>query len=146
MKVLMKVLMNLAVHRGRYERLHQPADPIPTAGSQGCLDGPHRWSTTRKDEVFVFRSGRCVVTIASSAQRKREGSVDLLSIPEAARRIGVHADTLYRLCRTGQFPPAIQIGRGWRVSVPRLDRYLHGDETGSYPETDPDSLETAVDS
>jgi hypothetical protein len=34
----------------------------------------------------------------------------------------------------------------WRVSVPRLDRYLHGDGTGSYPESDPDSLETAVDS
>ena len=94
----------------------------------------------------MFRSGRCVVTIASSAQRKREGSIDLLSIPETARRIGVHADTLYRLCRTGQFPPAIQIGRVWRVSVPRLDRYLHGDGTGSYPESDPDSLETAVDS
>jgi len=94
----------------------------------------------------VFRSGRCVVTIASSAQREREGFVDLLSIPETARRIGVHADTLYRLCRTGQFPPAIQIGRVWRVSVPRLDRYLHGDGTGSYPESDPDSLETAVDS
>ena len=74
----------------------------------------------------MFRSGRCVVTIASSAQRQREGSVDLLSIPETARRIGVHAE--------------------WRVSVPRLDRYLHGDGTGSYPESDPDSLETAVDS
>jgi excisionase family DNA binding protein len=52
---------------------------------------------------------------------------DLISIPEAARRVGVHADTLYRLCRTGQFPPALQIGARWRVSVPRLDRYLHAD-------------------
>jgi excisionase family DNA binding protein len=75
-----------------------------------------------------------------------DGSVDLLSIPETARRIGVHADTLYRLCRTGQFPPAIQIGRGWRVSVPRLNRYLHGDETASDAEPDRDSVETAVDS
>jgi excisionase family DNA binding protein len=54
---------------------------------------------------------------------------DLISIPEAAHRIGVHADTLYRLCRTGQFPPAIQIGSRWRVSVPRLERYLHADAT-----------------
>jgi excisionase family DNA binding protein len=53
---------------------------------------------------------------------------DLISIPEAARRVGVHADTLYRLCRTGQFPPAIQIGSRWRVSVPRLERFLHEDE------------------
>jgi excisionase family DNA binding protein len=52
---------------------------------------------------------------------------DLISIPEAARRIGLHADTLYRLCRTGRFPPALQIGARWRVSVPRLERYLHGE-------------------
>jgi excisionase family DNA binding protein len=52
---------------------------------------------------------------------------DLISIPEAARLVGLHADTLYRLCRTGQFPPAIQIGARWRVSVPRLERYLHAD-------------------
>ena len=53
---------------------------------------------------------------------------DLISIPEAARRVGVHSDTLYRLCRTGQFPPAIEIGSRWRVSVPRLERFLHVDE------------------
>jgi excisionase family DNA binding protein len=55
--------------------------------------------------------------------------VDLISIPEAARRVGLHPDTLYRLCRTGRFPPAIQIGSRWRVSVPRLERYLHADVT-----------------
>ena len=80
------------------------------------------------------------------ADATRSEVVHLLSIPETARRIGVHPDTLYRLCRTGQFPPAIQIGRGWRVSVPRLDRYLHGDETDSYAEPDPEPIETAVGS
>jgi len=54
-------------------------------------------------------------------------TADLISIPEAARRVGLHADTLYRLCRTGRFPPALQIGARWRVSVPRLERYLHGE-------------------
>jgi predicted DNA-binding transcriptional regulator AlpA len=53
---------------------------------------------------------------------------DLISIPETARRIGLHADTLYRLCRMGQFSPAIHIGGRWRVSVPRLERYLHGED------------------
>ena len=53
-------------------------------------------------------------------------SGDLISIPEAARRLGLHAETVYRLCRRGEFSPAIQIGRRWRVSVPRLERYLHG--------------------
>jgi excisionase family DNA binding protein len=57
---------------------------------------------------------------------------DLISVPETARRIGLHADTLYRLCRTGQFSPAIHIGGRWRVSVPRLERYLHGG--GSNPD------------
>jgi excisionase family DNA binding protein len=56
---------------------------------------------------------------------------DLISIPEAARRVGLHADTLYRLCRTGRFPPALQIGARWRVSVPRLERYLHGESDGT---------------
>ncbi len=55
---------------------------------------------------------------------------DLITVPEAAKMIGLHTDTLYRLCRTGQFDPAIQIGARWRVSVPRLERYLHGDTAG----------------
>ena len=55
---------------------------------------------------------------------------DLISIGEAARRVGLHRDTLYRLARTGEFPPAIQIGSRWRVSVPRLERFLHGAEVG----------------
>ena len=56
-----------------------------------------------------------------------EPAPDLITVPEAARRVGMHADTLYRLARSGAFTPAIQIGSRWRVSVPRLERYLHGD-------------------
>jgi excisionase family DNA binding protein len=67
------------------------------------------------------------MTIVASARNDKLAAADLISIPDAAVRIGLHADTLYRLCRTGQFPPAIQIGSRWRVSVPRLERYLHGD-------------------
>ncbi len=52
---------------------------------------------------------------------------DLISIPEAARLVGLHPDTLYRLARSGQFEPAIKIGDRWRVSVPRLERFLHAD-------------------
>jgi len=54
---------------------------------------------------------------------------DLITIPAAAQIVGMHADTLYRLARSGQFPPALQIGSRWRVSVPRLERYLHGDDS-----------------
>ena len=58
-------------------------------------------------------------------------AADLISVPAAAIRLGLHADTLYRLCRTGRFPPAIQIGARWRVSLPKLERYLHGDSVES---------------
>lgn len=52
---------------------------------------------------------------------------DLMTVPEAARRLGIHPDTAYRLARTGQLPGALQVGTRWRVSVPRLERALHGD-------------------
>jgi len=52
---------------------------------------------------------------------------DLISIRQAAERLGLHPDTLYRLARTGHFPPAVQIGARWVVSVPRLERFLHGE-------------------
>jgi excisionase family DNA binding protein len=68
------------------------------------------------------------MTLAIGAQHDQLAARDLISVPDASRRIGVHPDTLYRLCRTGQFPPAIQIGTRWRVSVPKLERFLHGDQ------------------
>jgi excisionase family DNA binding protein len=57
-------------------------------------------------------------------------AADLISVPQAARRIGIQPDTLYRLARSGQFPPAIAIGGRWKVSVPRLEHYLHGEAAG----------------
>ena len=70
--------------------------------------------------------GRTVTLVPRNQVDQNVGS-DLISVPEAARRIGLHADTLYRLCRTGQFPPSVQIGTRWRVSVPKLERFLHSD-------------------
>lgn len=52
---------------------------------------------------------------------------DLLKVPEAAKLLGVNPETLYRLIKAGKFPPAIRIGASIRVSVPRLERFLHGD-------------------
>lgn len=80
----------------------------------------------RSDDDAHDRRG-ADVTMVAGVDEARLAVSDLISIPDAADRIGLHADTLYRLCRTGQFPPAIQIGSRWRVSVPRLERYLHGD-------------------
>ena len=72
-----------------------------------------------------------VVAIGRPMAEDRDSSrPDLVGIPKAAGRIGVHPDTLYRLARTGQFPPAIHVGSRWRVSVPRLERFLHGEGDG----------------
>ena len=60
-------------------------------------------------------------TLAPSAPR------DLETIPPVARRLGMHPDTLYRLCKAGKFEPAVRIGGQWRISIPKLERMLHGD-------------------
>jgi excisionase family DNA binding protein len=52
---------------------------------------------------------------------------DLLTVHAAAGRVGVHPETLYRAIRAGEFEPAVRIGGSWRVSVPKLNRLLHGD-------------------
>lgn len=52
---------------------------------------------------------------------------DLLTIPQAAQRLDLNPETLYRLVRAGDFPPAVHLGRQIRVSVPLLEKYLHGD-------------------
>jgi excisionase family DNA binding protein len=60
--------------------------------------------------------------------------VDLITVPAAARRLGLHQDTAYRMARNGSFPgdAAIRLGtRRWRVSVPKLERYIHGEIRGA---------------
>jgi excisionase family DNA binding protein len=64
---------------------------------------------------------------AGELKRPSTLAPDLISIPKAAERLGLHADTLYRLARTGQFPPAVHVGAKWLVSLPRLERFLHGE-------------------
>jgi excisionase family DNA binding protein len=102
---------------------------------QGTFDLP----SSNKDESirpfswhgFTDRAGWCDVRAVAGTDYERTAIDDLISIPEAARRIGVHSETLYRLCRKGQFPPAVQIGARWRVSVPRMERHLHGEDAES---------------
>jgi len=56
---------------------------------------------------------------------------DLVTIPAACRDyLGISDETGYTLARTGRFPgeAAIRIGSQWRVSLPKLLRYLHGDD------------------
>lgn len=80
-----------------------------------------------------------VVTVRRVRTQPRDGSVvsttqlspDLLTVPLAAKRLGLHPDSLYRLIRERKFSPAVTIGRSVRVSVPKLERYLHGEEVAA---------------
>jgi excisionase family DNA binding protein len=62
-------------------------------------------------------------------RRRSDLPPDLVNVPEAARRLGIHSESLYRLIRAGNFAPAIHIGRQVRVSVPLLERFKHGDQS-----------------
>lgn len=58
-----------------------------------------------------------------------QGDPNLLTIPTAAELLGISAQTGYRLARAGKFPgdAAIKVGQSWRVSLPKLRRYLGSD-------------------
>jgi len=105
---------------------HQAASPtrvtsrVMSIRMMGTDQGTLSWAADQGGSVLTKHG-------IPTVDHARMAVGDLISIPETARRIGLHADTLYRLCRTGRFPPAIQIGARWMVSVPRLQRYLHGE-------------------
>ena len=67
--------------------------------------------------------------MASMARHTK--ATDVITIPQAARRLGVSEETLRRLAREegGRTKPAyvLQIGSSYRVSVPLLERYLLGE-------------------
>ncbi len=52
---------------------------------------------------------------------------DLLTIPQAAARLGVTPTTAYRLAERDELPGAFKVGSHWRVSVKRLEEFKHGD-------------------
>jgi hypothetical protein len=63
-----------------------------------------------------------------------QGDPDLVTIPKACREVlGITPRTGYELARAGTFPgnAAVKVGGSWRVSLPRLRRYLHGEVVAS---------------
>ena len=52
----------------------------------------------------------------------------VVSVPEAARLLGISKDLAYDLARRGELPGAFQLGRRWRVSLIRLRAVVHGPE------------------
>ena len=61
-------------------------------------------------------------------RRRRTLPADVMTINEAAKRLGISTSTGYRLAEAGKLPGAFQIGQSWRVSVPRFEKLVHGVE------------------
>jgi excisionase family DNA binding protein len=59
------------------------------------------------------------------------GDPYVVSVPEAARLLGISKDLAYDLARRGELPGAFQLGRRWRVSLIRLRALVHGPEDGA---------------
>jgi excisionase family DNA binding protein len=52
----------------------------------------------------------------------------LLSLAECGKRLGRSRSYMYKLAREGRLPFVVQIGDDYVVSIPRLERYLHGED------------------
>lgn len=96
----------------------------------GCYSYRARHGVARPRELWPQRASKAAAERATQvAPARPKGSRlphDLLTVPQAAARLGLHPESLYRQIREGQFPPAVHLGRMIRVSVPRLEAYLHG--------------------
>jgi excisionase family DNA binding protein len=80
--------------------------------------------------------GRRVVTGDTLGAERSEralprGDPHVVSVPEAARLLGISKDLAYDLARRGELPGAFQLGRRWRVSLIRLRAVVHGPEDGA---------------
>lgn len=57
---------------------------------------------------------------------------ELIPLPDAARRLGIHPGTGYRLAREGKFPiPVLTVGSVYRVRRSELDAFITGDAAAS---------------
>ncbi|MHB1415377.1 MAG: helix-turn-helix domain-containing protein [Chloroflexota bacterium] len=56
---------------------------------------------------------------------------DLLTVPEVARHLGLHTQTVYRFLRSGQLK-GVRIGRVWRVRRQSLEAFRRTREISRY--------------
>lgn len=55
--------------------------------------------------------------------------MDLMTVPEAARRLRLGRSTVYMMAQRGEIP-TVRIGTAVRIPVPELDRWLAGQVRG----------------
>ena len=104
-----------------------------TRGELAVLDAAHA-----KDASALGREKhrRSVVTRQDLSAENTErvlpqGDPYVVSVPEAARLLGISKDLAYDLARRGELPGAFQLGRRWRVSLIKLRAVVHGPEDGA---------------
>lgn len=56
---------------------------------------------------------------------------NVLTVLQAAARLGISKDLAYELARRGELPGAFRLGRRWRVSAVRLTDAVRGAQHGS---------------
>lgn len=54
---------------------------------------------------------------------------DVLTVPEAARYLRIHEQTVYQLLRSGRLAGR-KVGRAWRIHVETLEAYVKSSEAG----------------
>lgn len=98
-----------------------------------------RWSERPKDKPLeatarlVGRKGRGFLALDEPSQERGRQAVArsdpyVVSVPEAARLLGISKDLAYDLARRGELPGAFQLGCRRRVSLIRLHAAVHGSE------------------
>jgi excisionase family DNA binding protein len=53
---------------------------------------------------------------------------DVQHLSWAAERLEIGVSTAYRLAAAGELPGAFKVGAQWRVSLPRFEREIHGEQ------------------
>jgi excisionase family DNA binding protein len=81
----------------------------------------------RADPLIEVRAPEATKMLRSkTANTFRDPNV--ISVPQAADRLGISKDLAYDLARRGQLPGAIHLGRRWRVSLVKMNQFVHGTE------------------
>ncbi len=81
----------------------------------------------------TWREVRAQQVVEGRSPQPRRAMADpyVVSVPEAARLLGISKDLGYDLARRGELPGAFQLGRRWRVSLIKLRSAVHGAEDGA---------------
>ncbi len=105
------------------------ATPAPPC--RGSRSGGHERKETKVSGTWRAVEGTRVAGGHSPQPRRATAEPYVVSVPEAAKLLGISKDLGYDLARRGELPGAFQLGRRWRVSLIKLRSAVHGAEDGA---------------